>query len=160
MSKSFLEEWEDVIKMDYDVPEIQNKWIPKIGDRVKTNIKLTHASRESKRKKKAIIINIENDRMWLNIDNVLPYFSKDLIFIPSIEWFLEQMGINNPYDLEQLEDIFFEELYYDENLEIKNTIDKKEMSYLQFDIPYKDYLFRLFMFKQGKILKNNKWVKI
>ena len=119
---------------DYNIPEIQDSWKPKIGDRVRLKLKEIGTM-------DFIILHSSENRYEIQDPNeksnlIEKCEKQDLIFIPSIEWFLEQMGIKTVMRMMIL------------------LVDCKDVGLATYeldDLELKEYLFRLFMFQQGKI---------
>ena len=122
--------------MNYDIPEIQSKWIPEIGNEVRDE------------QGSVMFVTDVLDKGNLEITGV--YYGscrnkKDLIFIPSIEWFLEQMRMKTGNKLLSLFERFNDDSEY-----------KYWMTTLS--MPNKECICRIFMYYKGKIYKNGEWI--
>ena len=132
--------------MDIDIEEIQSKWIPKIGDRVyiKSIVKKDYNKKMliTKKNHKDGTYKIRALKEYLIVDFIQ---RKDLIFIPSIEWFLEQMGMKTGNKLLSL----FERFNHDSEYKYWMTT---------LSMPNKECICRIFMYYKGKIYKNGEWI--
>jgi len=131
--------------MNYDIPEIQDVELEE-----GMNVIIKSMDYEE-RLKTFFITRIRPDGNYdirNKITGTETYASKeDLIFNPNIEWFLEHTKMKTSRDISNMMGEFYSyrglqrEQYH-------NNMNVKELH------------FYLFMFKQGKVLKEGKWAKI